>query len=60
MVPEYTEEEKRPADSYEGDDDNLAIDEAEEDRRREISNALFDDDPFADDGDLDYEAEPSF
>jgi len=58
MVPEYKEEEKRPDDALDTDDED-GLDETEEDRRRELS-ALFDDDPFADDGDLDYEAEPSF
>lgn len=37
------------------------VDETEDDRRRELQAELFDDDdPFADEGDLDVESEPSW
>ena len=59
MVLEYTEDEGHRDDPLEVDDTDI-LDESEDDRSREIRSALFDDDPFADDGELDYEAEPSF
>jgi len=58
MVPEHKEEDRSDDELERGEDETLAEDEAE--RARAIQNQFFDDDPFADEGDLDYEAEPSF
>ena len=58
MVPEYKDE---PGDTevIEIELDDI-VDEVEDDRRREVAE-MFDDDPFADEGDLDVdiESEPS-
>lgn len=55
MTPEH-EEEPEPVEVADED----ILEEHEEDDRRDRYNEFFDDDPFADDGDLDYEDEPSF
>jgi hypothetical protein len=59
MASETTDESEREVIEIDIDD---IVDEAEDDRRREISAELFDDDPFADEGDLDVEpdSEPSW
>jgi hypothetical protein len=59
MVPE-SEDQPNEREVVEIDNDDI-IDEVEDHRRREVAE-LFDDDPFADDGDLDMEleSEPSW
>ncbi len=61
MMREHDEDPEQlngPAQPVDEEDILEELDETEE--RRLVRSDFFDDDPFADDGDLDYEDEPSF